>query len=439
MPAIRRLDPVLVNKIAAGEVIERPASVVKELLENALDAGATRVDLTLEDGGTTLIAVADDGRGIAPDELPLALASHATSKIDSVDDLTAVSTMGFRGEALASIASVARVRITSRPADRPDAARIDASDGRIGEVEPCAAPPGTMIEVRNLFFNMPARRKYLRTVAAETSHVSEQIARIALAHPHVAFSQTHQGRTMRRLPATDDRRVRIADFFGPDLAQDLIPFDRQERELHVAGWFAPPAASRASSKWQYVFLNGRYIRDRELNGFVLREAFRGLIEPARYPVVFLFLTADPASFDVNVHPTKIEVRWRDAGRVKSQVLAVLREALLSRDLTPALRAAPAPPSPEEAMRNAQAFAERMRATPPTIGLPSTPVFDSRAAAEWPRSGAFRDAWAEAHRPLPPVADEDAAPPDADVPTDGGAAPRMSNEDDAGQVLSVDGA
>lgn len=371
MPHIQRLDPVLVNKIAAGEVIERPASVVKELMENALDAGATRIDVTLEDGGTTLISVSDDGGGIEPDELPLAVAPHATSKIRTVDDLNAIGTMGFRGEALASIGSISRLRIVSRRADRLEAAGLECSDGRVGDVTPCAAPPGTTVEVRNLFFNVPARRKYLRTIPAELSHVTEQIARIALARPDVTISQTHQGRAVRRLPATTDRRARIGDFFGPELANDLIGFRRQEPDLRIEGWFAPPAASRASGKWQYVFLNGRFIRDRDLSGFVLREAFRGLIEPARYPVVFLFLTADPASYDVNVHPTKIEVRWRDAGRVKSQVLGVLRETLLSHDLTPSLQTQPAAAggtTSADTVANMSALAERLKALgPPTAG------------------------------------------------------------------------
>jgi DNA mismatch repair protein MutL len=353
--------------------------VVKELMENALDAGATRIDVTLDDGGTSRIVVSDDGAGIEPDDLPLAVAPHATSKIRGLDDLAAIRTMGFRGEALASIASVSRLRITSRPRDRLEAARIDAADRDVGPVEPCAAPPGTSVEVAGLFHNVPARRKYLRTVAAELGHVSEQIARLALAHPQTGFTQTHQGRVLRRLPPTADRRGRIADFFGAELAAELIHFHRREPDLAVEGWFAPPAASRASGKWQYVFLNGRFIRDRDLSGFVLREAFRGLIEPARYPVAFLFLAADPAAYDVNVHPTKIEVRWRDAGRVKSQVLAVLREALLSRDLTPALRTTHrwTAADPREADGRIHALAAHLREIPPTV--PGPHRMESRGA------------------------------------------------------------
>jgi DNA mismatch repair protein MutL len=370
MPRITRLDPVLINKIAAGEVIERPASVVKELMENALDAGATRITVDLEDGGMKRIAVTDDGGGIAADDLPLAVASHATSKVRSIEDLSAILTMGFRGEALASIASISRMRIVSRPADAADGAAIEASEGEVSAVSPCAAPPGTTIDVRNLFYNVPARRKYVRTASAEVARIGEQVARIALPNPHVGITQTHNGRTVRSLPPTDDARARIADFFGAELAEDLIPIRRDEPGLRVRGFFAPPAKSKASARWQYCFLNGRYIRDRDLSGYVLREAFRGLIEPARYPVVFLFLTADPESFDVNVHPTKIEVRWRDAGRVKSQVLGVLREALLSRDLTPALRpgrgdAGAMAGAGRELEARMRAFAEQVKAMPPT--------------------------------------------------------------------------
>lgn len=354
---IHRLDPSLVNKIAAGEVIERPASVVKELVENAIDAGASRIDVALEGGGSDLIRVIDDGCGIGHDDLPLAIASHATSKLSSADDLFNIRTLGFRGEALASIASVSHLRIVSRPSDQLEGyeiqsnkdseelspERADHRNARLATDDPhrrivprpLAAPQGTCIEVRNLFFNVPARRKFLKQPQTECSHVTEQIARLSLAHPGIAFTLTHQGRALRNLPATVDRRTRIADFYGAELADCLLPVRSQERELLIEGLIAPPAQSRASTKWQYLFLNGRYITDRRI-AFAVREAFRGLVEHDRFPVVFLFLLADPRDFDVNVHPTKIEVRWKDAGLVQSQVLAVLREALLSHDLTPAM-------------------------------------------------------------------------------------------------------
>lgn len=335
MPHIRQLDPSLVNKIAAGEVIERPASVVKELLENALDAGATRIDVVLEEGGVGLIRVTDDGVGIAPEDLPLAIASHATSKLTNSDDLFAIRTLGFRGEALASIASVSHLRLCSRTEGQIEGHELLSSDGRTEGPRPCAAPLGTTIEIRNLFYNVPARRKFLKQGPTEFSHATEQLARLALAHPEVAFTLSHNGRVARNLPKVLDRRGRIADFYGADLADCLLPIDRQERGARIEALIAPPAHSRASTKWQYLFLNGRYITDRRIN-YAIREAFRGLVEHDRYPVVFIFLTTDPTAYDVNVHPTKIEVRWRDAGLVQSQVLAVLRETLLSHDLTPRL-------------------------------------------------------------------------------------------------------
>jgi len=364
MGRIRTLDPSLVSKIAAGEVIERPASVVKELMENALDAGATRIEVELADGGAVLIRVTDDGAGLAPDELPLAVAPHATSKIASVDDLFRIGTLGFRGEALASIAAVAELRIVSRPPDAQAGAEILAVDGRVSAPRPCPAPPGTTVEVRNLFFNVPARRKFLRAAATELAQVSEQVARGALAHPGVALRQIHQGRTLRNLPASGDVRARIADFYGPQLAADLFPLHVRPRDLRIDGFFAPPASARVTPKWQYVFLNGRFISDRFIK-FALREAFRGLVEPARHPVVFLFLEMDPGGYDVNVHPTKIEVRWRDAGMVQSQVQVALREALLSRDLTPAARARPAgDEDASRAQRVQQAIVDFLRAAGP---------------------------------------------------------------------------
>lgn len=335
MPRIRQLDPSLVNKIAAGEVIERPASVVKELVENSIDAGATRIDVALELGGVELIRITDDGCGIGPDDLPLALAPHATSKLYSSDDLFNIQTMGFRGEALASIASVSHLRIVSRPSTQVEGYEV-SGDASPPAPRACAAPTGTTIEVRNLFYNVPARRKFLKQPQTECSHVTEQIARLSLAHPHIGFTVTHNGRTIRNLPATKDRRERIADFYGADLADCLIPVRSEEHGLVVEGLIAPPAHSRASTKWQYLFLNGRFITDRRI-AYAVREAFRGLVEHDRFPVVFLFLAADPHDYDVNVHPTKIEVRWRDAGLVQSQVLAVLRETLLSHDLTPAMK------------------------------------------------------------------------------------------------------
>jgi DNA mismatch repair protein MutL len=412
MPQIKTLPPTLVNKIAAGEVIERPASVVKELVENALDAGATRIDIALEDGGTRLIRVTDNGQGIGRDDLPLAVAAHATSKIHADDDLFNIRSLGFRGEALASIAAVSHLRICSRPAGQLEAYALTTTDGDATPPKPCAAPVGTTVEVRNIFYNVPARRKFLRRPNTELSHTTEQLARLALAHPHIAFTLAHNGRTTRHLPkletrekrpetrnqeldnadkktvsgddslsmvssfqspvssSLDSRRARIGAFYGTELAECLIPVDRQERAVRIEALIAPPDQSRASTKWQYLFLNGRFITDRRI-GYAVRESFRGLIEHDRFPVTFIFLTTDPDQFDVNVHPTKIEVRWRDAGLIQSQVLAVLRETLLGHNLTPRLHApaesgdATTPADTLHQRRARQAVADYLKSVDPT--------------------------------------------------------------------------
>ncbi|MBN2562403.1 MAG: DNA mismatch repair endonuclease MutL [Phycisphaerae bacterium] len=394
MSQIRKLPPALVNKIAAGEVIERPASVVKELIENALDAGATRIDVALEEGGTRLIRVSDNGHGIPRDDLPLAVAPHATSKIYTDEDLFNIRSLGFRGEALASIASVSHLRICSRPAVQLEAYELTAADGTAEPPKACAAPVGTTVEIRNLFYSVPARRKFLRRPPTEFSHATEQFARLALAHPDIAFTLSHNGRTTRNLPAAGEtskrqnvetsrpaahdrsasianrqslasRRARIGDFYGTELAECLIAIDCEERGLRIEALIAPPDQSRASTKWQYVFLNGRFISDRRI-GYAAREAFRGLVEHDRFPVVFIFLTTSPDQFDVNVHPTKIEVRWRDAGLIQSQVLAAIRETLLTHNLTPRLRT-PADGYPHFPIRNPQSA---IHDSPTQTDLPS---------------------------------------------------------------------
>jgi DNA mismatch repair protein MutL len=331
MGFIEVLSPGLVNRIAAGECIERPASVVKELVENALDAGAGRIDVAILDGGRQLVRVADDGVGMDADDLRLCVQPHATSKIHNDDDLFNIHTMGFRGEALASIASIARVQVMSRPRDSDVAHTIRVEDGQIGEPTPCAGPPGTAVEVRDLFYCVPARRKFLRTNQTEMGHITEQFARLALAHPGVAFSLKHQKRTFHTLAATTDRRQRIADFYGPELAEVLLPIRRTGDGVLVEGWVAPPKESRGAGKWEYVFVNGRYVRDRFVS-HAIREAYRSLIDPSRYPVAFLFITIDPTQVDVNVHPTKTEIRWRDSNYIHAQVLAALREKFLATNL-----------------------------------------------------------------------------------------------------------
>ncbi|RKY27548.1 MAG: DNA mismatch repair endonuclease MutL [Planctomycetota bacterium] len=329
--AIAKLPAHLVNKIAAGEVIERPASVVKELVENALDSGASRVDVSIEDGGKRLIQVADDGCGMGRADAALAFSPHATSKLSGEDDLFNISTMGFRGEALASIASISHAHIRTRQAGQQEGWEVSASGESLSEPVPCAASTGTTVTIRDLFFNTPARRKFLKTTNTESGHITEQLTRLALPKPGVAFSLRHNGRETLNLPATDSTVARAASLFTPDLADCLLPIASRGGEVAVAGLAAPPAAARSAAKWQYVFVNGRYIRDR-LISHAVREAYRGLLAPTKYPVVFLFIEIDPAEVDINVHPTKIEVRFRQGNLVHGQVLAALRETLNQADL-----------------------------------------------------------------------------------------------------------
>ena len=332
--AIQKLPIHLVNKIAAGEVIERPASVLKELLENALDAGATRIDVVVEDGGKKLIQVTDDGGGMTRDDLALAFAPHATSKITTEDDLFRIQTLGFRGEALASVGSISHAHIRTRQSSDEGGWEISADADHPGAPSPCPAPPGTTVTVRDLFYNTPARRKFLRTTNTEFGHITEQLTRVALPHPQVAFTLRHNGRETLNLQAIDSTVSRVAELFTPDLADCLLPIAARSRTIGVNGFLAPPGAARGSTRWQYFFLNGRYIRDRLL-GHALREAFRGLLGSGRYPVAMLFIEVDPTDVDINVHPTKVEVRFRESNTVYGEVLAALRETLNKSDLSPA--------------------------------------------------------------------------------------------------------
>ena len=346
MAPIRILSEILVNQIAAGEVIERPASVVKELLENAIDAQATRIVLELEEAGKKLIRASDDGTGIPAGELALALAGHATSKIASAEDLEGITTLGFRGEALASIASVADVRITSRIRDALEAVEVSSSAGKAAPPRPASGPVGTTAEVRNLFRYVPARRKFLKTDSTEMGHITEQVARIALAYPRVHLTVTHNGRSVYELPPTDSVRDRIAAFFGSEPAGALIQIESDEPAGRLWGLVGPPHLARATATMQYLFINGRYVRDRGLLHAV-REAYRGMLEGNRQPVAFLFLAVPPDRVDVNVHPTKIEVRLRDAHLLYGQVLAAIRERLLGPGMAPSL----VPPSPPLAVQS----------------------------------------------------------------------------------------
>lgn len=336
MTTINVLSQNMVNKIAAGEVVERPASAVKEMMENSMDAGATRVAVEVEDGGKKLIRVSDNGCGMDADDVVLAFAPHATSKIVTDDDLFAIETLGFRGEALASIASISQVEIVSRPSDAIEGARLEISAGEQLPVTPASSSCGTTITIRNLFFNTPARRKFLRTANTEMGHIAEQFTRIALAHTQTHLSLTHNGRTVHDLPAGQTLQQRIGLLFSSELADALFPVNRKEHDIEITGLIAHPQQSRAGAQWQYIFLNGRHIRDRFI-GHAIREAYRGMVEINRRPIVFLFLRMPPAAVDVNVHPAKTEVRFSNSNMVHSQVLAAIRDRLLSSDLTMPLR------------------------------------------------------------------------------------------------------
>ena len=331
---IRQLSPALVNRIAAGEVIERPAAVVKELVENAIDAGATQVVVEVEDGGRALVRVIDDGCGIPPDELALAFASHATSKLACDDDLFRIATMGFRGEALASIGSVSHARILTRTRDSEAAYEVGNRGGAISDPQAAAGNVGTTVEVRNLFFNTPARRKFIKGTATEFGHISEALLRLALPHPRIGFKLLHNGRSSLDLPATECDEERWLAAWPEEFREQRLPLEVRDAELRLRGLVGLPELARPTAKYQYLYLNGRAIRDRFIQ-HALREAYRGLTEPGRHPAAVLLLDVPPGDVDVNVHPTKAEVRFRDSGRIHGLVQAAVREKLLGSDLTPA--------------------------------------------------------------------------------------------------------
>ena len=396
---IRILEPRLANQIAAGEVVERPASVVKEAVENSLDAGARRIDIDIEAGGTRLIRIRDDGRGIAQRDLSLALARHATSKISSIEDLEAVGSLGFRGEALASIASVSRLTLTSNTAEGSAEGQQAQCDGRdmAVSVAPAPHPRGTTLEVRDLFYNTPARRKFLRTDKTEFGHLHEVIKRQALSRPDVTFTLRHNGKQTLQLNAADsesEQRRRVANICGLEFSEHAVPIERQAGPFRLWGWVAEPTFSRSQADLQYFFVNGRVIRDK-LVTHAIRQAYRDVLFHGRHPAFVLFFELDPAGVDVNVHPTKHEVRFRDSRGVHDFLFGTLSRALA--DVRPGQPAPAAGETPQEAMADQLGIGlatgglpnQRLPASNPaavhtgiTSGRPSSAV--AAAFGGWPR-------------------------------------------------------
>ncbi|MFT6430864.1 MAG: DNA mismatch repair protein MutL [Halopseudomonas sp.] len=377
MSRIELLSPRLANQIAAGEVVERPASVIKELLENSLDAGAKRIDIEVEQGGVKLLRVRDDGVGILPDDLPLALSRHATSKIRDLDDLEKVVTLGFRGEALASVSSVSRLTLTSCPEGSDQAWSVETEGRDMAPVmQPAAHPQGTTVEVRDLFFNTPARRKFLRTEKTEFSHLEEVVKRLTLSRFDVAFTLRHNGRTVFSLrPAHGEMefRRRVGSVCGPAFVEQSLSIDSERSGLRLWGWVGLPTFSRSQADLQYFFVNGRMIRDK-LVVHAVRQAYRDVLFHGRHPTFVLFLEVDPAVVDVNVHPTKHEVRFRDGRMVHDFLFSTLHRALADqrpgdKAVTHGLVDAPYMSAPEATGQSAGVFSgqESMSLNEPAAG------------------------------------------------------------------------
>jgi DNA mismatch repair protein MutL len=409
-PRILQLSPSLINRIAAGEVIERPAAVIKELVENALDAGATEITVEAEDGGRALMRVIDNGSGIPADDLTLAFASHATSKLVDDDDLFRITTMGFRGEALASIGSVSQARILSRTAGSDAAYEIFNRGGAITTPQAAAGNVGTTVEVRNLFFNTPARRKFVKGTSTEFGHISETLQRLALPHPLVSFRLLHNGRLSLDLPATSEEE-RLLAAWPDEFREQRLDLNAHDAEVRLHGVIGLPALARPTARYQYLYLNGRYIRDRFIQHAV-REAYRGLTEPGRHPAAILLLRIPPGDVDVNVHPTKTEVRFRDSGRIHGLVLSSIREVLLGNDLAPT--AVPMQSGAGEIPRldMREKLAEFFRQIPSAAGVSAPPAPAPASSTQWP-------AWSSPtpQPQLQPVAPVPAMPPIGSQPAD----------------------
>lgn len=349
MSRIQQLDTSVINKIAAGEVIERPANVVKELIENSVDAMATRIEVDIVDGGAELIRITDDGEGIHPDDILLAVSSHATSKIVTAEDLFFIQTMGFRGEALASIAEVSHINIRSRQKDAVAGVELDVNCGDRSEVVPCGCPTGTRIEIRNLFASTPVRRKFLKTKSTEFGHISDQFTRVALANPRLRMILRHNDKVVFDLPASDGLIDRLQMFYGKSLTDHLVWVESEVGEVRMSGYVAHPSQSKSGRKWQHLFLNGRWFQDRSIQ-HALTESYRGLLMVGRQPISFMFVDMPPSAFDVNVHPTKVEVRFVDGQQLYRQMLSMIRTKFLTMDLDSEMKLGRGRASDEENQR-----------------------------------------------------------------------------------------
>ncbi len=328
---IRRLPEALVNQIAAGEVVERPASCVKELVENAIDAGATHISVAIRDGGISFLQVTDNGSGMSADDLALAVERHATSKLADLD-LSHIESLGFRGEALASIGSVARLKITSHQRGQDDAFAILVEGGKVGEIEPAAHLPGTTVEIRDLFFATPARLKFLKSARAEQTQIQEVLKRLAMAHPHITFSLKNESRTLFSYQATKDPLARLGDVLGRDFEDNAVAIEARYNDYTLTGFAGLPTLHKANAMSQYFFVNGRPVQDKLVFGS-LKAAYQDFIERGRYPFVCLFLELSPELVDVNVHPAKTEVRFQDPGRIRSMIISAIKHALAEKGHT----------------------------------------------------------------------------------------------------------
>jgi DNA mismatch repair protein MutL len=418
MSKIRVLPDHLSNLIAAGEVVERPASVAKELVENAIDAGATRIVIDVESGGRRLLKINDDGEGMSRDDAVLSFERHATSKISKADDLNAIATLGFRGEALASIASVARVELVTLTKDASAGTRVIIEGGRLRDVKDAAHPRGTTISVRDLFFNTPARRKFLRSEATESYHLTNLVTHYALAHPEISFTLMNNGRETLRVASASDLRERAYQIFGAQFLDGLLEVDNAVSEptetsfslpqiARVRGFVSAPRDRRTSRDAQFLFVNGRFVRDR-LIGRALSEGYRSILPHGVYPVALLFIDVPLEEVDVNVHPAKTEVRFRRAAAVADSVREAVRAALASAGFAPSAEVRDASATRTEEITIDQEQAEASAQTVPTTTTPAPPAataFDLRPQPEQPRIGF---ATPEA-KPYPAVSDNLRAP------------------------------